>query len=270
MARSKRSLVERSFRQMDLSFWCMHEHLPQLALLALPTVAGVALLSATILLVVRNWELPFLLNYVLYSVVYPTAALMVVTLGPVPCAVFAYHRAAGRVSAPRECLTECWARRRRLAALGVRLVLCYLFWFLLFGIPMFFFWPRTCLSPLVMLFESERKVLVRCHRLLKEEKTIYLLAALYTLLSITLGLLIAVPRVVLLSDIVQTPWTQAVREYLWSFEFLSGTVLLAGMAVSWTLSLTFLYCDIRRIREGEELRERLKELRQKLVATAGS
>jgi hypothetical protein len=268
MARSKRSFVDRTFRQMDLAFWCMHEHLPQLAVLALPTVAATAVLAGIIAVVIRTWQLPIVFNVILYSTVYPIAALTIVTLGPLPCAVFAWHRAAGRVVTPRECFRFCGRRWGRLTLLGTRLLLCYTFWFLLFGIPMLIFWPRTCLAPLVALFENERRIFVRCRRLLKEENTIYVLAALYTLLSISLGVLITIPRLLLMAQVAQAPWTRLVRNYLWAFEFLSGTILVAGMAVSWCLSLTFLYCDIRRIREGEEFRERLSVVRQKLAAGA--
>jgi hypothetical protein len=248
---------------MDLAFWCLHEHLPQLAVLALPTVAAAASLAAIIAIVIRTWELPIVINFGLYGVVYPVAALSIVTLGPVPCAVFAWHRAAGRVVTPRECFEHCNARARRLIPLGLRLLLCYFFWFLLAGIPMLFLWPRTCLAPLVALFENDRRIFARCRRLLKEENTVYVLAGLYTLLSISLGFLIAIPRLLLLARITQAPWTRPVQNYLWAFEFLSGTVLVAGMAVSWCLSLTFLYFDIRRTREGDELREKIRIMREK-------
>jgi hypothetical protein len=250
---------------MDLAFWCLHEYFPQLAVLALPTIAGTALMAGIIAGVIRTWNLPFIFNYILYSMFYPISALTIVTMGPLPCAVFAWHRAAGRVATPQECFQQCLTRFGRIAVLGVRLLLCYLFWFLLLGIPMFIFWPRTCLAPLVALFENERKIFVRCRRLLKEENTVVVLAALYTLLSISLGVLIAIPRLLLLAQITQAPWTRLVNRYLWAFEFLSGTILVTGMAVSWCLSLTFLYCDIRRIREGEELREKVRGLRQKLA-----
>jgi hypothetical protein len=47
---------------------------------------------------------------------------------------------------------------------------------------------------------------------------------------------------------------------------MSVAILLTAMAMSWWISLTFLYHDIRSIREGEDLRGRIAQLRGKLAA----
>ena len=269
MAGKKRSLVRRTFRQMDLSFWCLHEHLPSLAALGLSTFLGTALLAAVIALVIRTWNFPGIIDYTLYAVAYPVAGLLLFTLAHLPCAVFAWHRANGQVLTPGECFRGLLARTGRLVRLAILLALIYLFGCVLFGIPLLFLWPRTCLAPLVVLFENERKVLGRSRRLLKEEGAVYALAAVYLLLFLTLGGLIAIPRLLLMTQVIQAPWTRTVREYWWAFEFLTGAILVAVFSVSWCISLTLLYRDIRRVREGEELREKLRELRQQLLPATG-
>ena len=57
-----------------------------------------------------------------------------------------------------------------------------------------------------------------------------------------------------------------VVDHLWIFETMSVAILLTAIAVSWWMSLTLIYHDIRLIREGEDLNARITLLREMLVA----
>ena len=57
---------------------------------------------------------------------------------------------------------------------------------------------------------------------------------------------------------------------LWIFETMSVAMLLAAIAMSWWVSATFLYHDIRWNREGEYLKSRVATLRSKLAAGWGA
>ena len=52
-------------------------------------------------------------------------------------------------------------------------------------------------------------------------------------------------------------WRPAVVERLWIFETMSVAILLTAIAMSWWISLTFVYHDIRWNREGENLKRRI-------------
>ena len=59
--------------------------------------------------------------------------------------------------------------RRPLFWLLFRLGLLWLGSLLLLGLPLLWFWPRTCLTPLVALFEDERRIFRRSRRMLRED-----------------------------------------------------------------------------------------------------
>ena len=56
-----------------------------------------------------------------------------------------------------------------------------------------------------------------------------------------------------------------VVDQLWIFETMSVAVLLTAIAMSWWISLTLVYHDIRSVREGEDLKRRIARLRAKLA-----
>ena len=270
MARSQSSLIRRSFSQVDLAFWCIHEHPGQLVVLAMPLLIGVALIASSIALVFRTWDLPVIYTTLLYGLVYPTLSLWILTFAPLPCAVFAWHRSTGQLLDKRECFRFLNRRWRRLFHVAARLALFYPLWFLFAGLPMLWFWPCTCLAPMVALFEDDRRIFKRSRRLLKEDAAVYLLAVVHLCMLLALVALVFLPRGLAATKLFETPLTRALADYLWAFEVLSLMLVACGMSVSWCLSLTLLYANIRQWREGELIRERLQQLREKFAGTSTS
>ena len=269
MARQQTSLLRRSFAQVDMAFWCIHEHVATLFILALPALLLIAAIAASAAFFIRGFELPALYQYALYGVLYPTLLLWVFTFAPLPCAVFAWHRSSGRVLGPEECFRAVAARGWRLMWVSIRLLIYYLLWFLLAGIPMLWLWPRTCLTPMVALFEDDRRVFRRGRMLLKEDIAVHLLALIHLCLLLALAALIFLPRLLIDAQIIANPWTITAAEYLWVFESLGVAMVLCGLAVSWCLSLTLLYFHVRQLREGESLRRQIAEVRERLRPAAG-
>jgi hypothetical protein len=263
MASRQTSLIRRSFSQVDLAFWCMHEHLRPLSVLALPSFLMISALAASVALVVRTWDLPPIYNFLLYGLCYPTVSLWVFTFAPLPCAIFAWHRSQGRLLSPGECLAFLLARSGRLMGVATKLGFYYLLWFLLAGLPLLWFWPRTCLAPMVALFEDDRHIFRRARRLLKEDVAVYVLAIVHFCLLVALAVLIFLPRILVAAELFETPLSAALAKYLWAAEVLGLAVLLSAISVSWSLSLTLLYDHVRQLREGEALRKRIAELRDK-------
>jgi hypothetical protein len=199
-------------------------------------------------------------------------ALLIFTVLSLPCAVFAWRRASGEVPTARECFAECGRRKGRLAWVVFRLALMWLFSLVLFGLPLLVIWPRTCLTPLVALFEDTPKVFRRSRRILKEDVAVYVIGGLYLAIAVVLGVLIFMPRLVvgtqmLGAHLLDAQWRRLVLDYLWIFEGLSTALVLTALSMSWWISLTLLYHDIRWAREGEDLRSKILEARGKIVET---
>jgi hypothetical protein len=155
-----------------------------------------------------------------------------------------------------------------------RLSFVWLLSLLFFGIPLLWVWPRTCLAPLVALFEDERRIFRRSRRILGEEVGVHLLGFLHLGMGIVLGGLVAFPRIVfgtpvLGAHLVETRWRPVIVDHLWIFETTSIAILLTSIAVSWWMSLTLVYYDVRSVREGEDLKRRIALVRAKLQATQG-
>jgi hypothetical protein len=265
MATQRPSLVRRTLVQIDLAFWCLHEDPLRVISLGLPTLLASGLLAVVITIVARTWVLPDFWNFVLYGVVYPWFAALIVTLAPLPAAVFAWHRAADQILTPGQCFQWCARRSSRLARAGFALAGVYLLGFVLFGLPLLIYWPRTCLAPMVALFEEEQRIFRRSRRLLRQETAVYVLSTLYFCFLIVLGVLLFLPRILLAAKLFETSWSRVAQDYLWVFEVLIGGVLLSAMTLSWCISLTLLYREIRQVREGEELREKLRRLHQQFL-----
>jgi hypothetical protein len=275
MAKKQTALVRRALVQMDLAFWCLHEHPLQLAVLGLPTLLSSGLLAVLITTVARTWSLPGGINFFLYGVLYPWLALLIVTFAPLPGAVFVWHRAAGDEVTVGQCFRRMAGRLPRLLASGVPLAM--LFWgsMLLLGLPLLFFWPRTCLVPYVALFEKDLAVFRRSRRLLRQEFAIIVLAFLNVCLLAVLAGFLFLPRILLETNafgmkLFEVQWTRLLREYLWIGELLGCGILLCAMALCWCISLTLLYREIRRVREGEELRDKIDQIRGKYGEPEGS
>lgn len=269
MARQRTSQFRRILVQADCAFWCVHEHPDVLAWLGLPTL--LALLASALLTVAaaRVWQFPEWLFALLASGLLPFVALMIFTVLPLPCAVFAWQRASGETATVGECFSRCWRRPGRLLGVIVRLALLFVVSILLAGIPLLWIWPRTCMAPLVAIFEDQPRIFRRSRRILREETGVHLIGGLYLIMALVLGGLIFLPRLtlgsrVLGAHIVEAAWQSWMLSYLWIFETLSIAILLTTLAMSWWISLTLVYHEIRRVREGEELRQRIAELRQKL------
>jgi hypothetical protein len=252
---------------MDRSFWSLHDDLTTFALLGFPTFLALATLGAAVALVVRNYDPDPAMAWVGWMVLVPVSAITIVTFLPLPCSVFAWSRAQGTTKTAGQCLTACARRSGRLLPIIAWLVFSYCWWSMLFWIPLLVLWPRTCLAPMVALFEDQRRVFRRSRRLMREDHAIFVLAGLYLLLMLVLGSVIFLPRMILLTEMFRTPWAAALEESIWAFELVSGVLLLTGVAISWCIALTLFYHDLRHHREGESLRNRVEELYSRYVVT---
>jgi hypothetical protein len=270
MARPKTSLLRRILVQTDCAFWCIHDHLDDLVLLALPTFAAVLTTGLALIQVWRTWEIPAAFNVLIGWMIVPFLALFFFTALPLPCAVFAWKAAEGQRATVGDCFAWCWRRSGRLASVLARLGLLYLGSLLLLGIPLMWAWPRTCLTPLVALFEDERRIFRRGGRILREDLGVAIMGLLYLAMGVVLGLLVALPRLLLATNVLgastmDAAWRRPILDHLWIFETISIAVLLTAVAMTWWISLTLVYHDIRRTREGEDLKQRIAAYRARLA-----
>ena len=113
---------------------------------------------------------------------------------------------------------------------------------------------------MVALFENQPQILRRSRQLVREDNAIYVLAGLFFLLMLVLGSLIPLPRLILFSKMFESEWSRFAEEFLWAFELVCGIVLICLVAVSWCVSLTFFYHNLRQFREGERIRAQIDEL----------
>jgi hypothetical protein len=272
MARPKTSLFRRILVQADCSFWCIHDHLDVLGFLGLPTLAALIVTALALVGIWRTWEFPVVVNVLIGGVVCPFLALFIFTACPLPCAVFAWKAACGEEKPTAgECFAWCLRRSGRLLGVLFRLGLTWLGSLLLFGFPLVWIWPRTCLTPLVALFEDERRIFRRSRRILGEDSGVAFIGFLYLAMGIVLGGLVFLPRIVLATPalgahLLDERWRPMVLDNLWIFETMSVAVLLTAIAMSWWISLTLVYHDIRWVREGEALKRRISLLRARLAA----
>jgi hypothetical protein len=271
MARAKTTILRRILVQSDYAFWCIHDHLNVLVKLGLPTLAALLASVLVPVWIYRTWEFPVVVDVLVAGVFLPFLVLLIFTVLPLPCAVFAWKTAEGESPSARECFAWCWHRPGRLLGVLVRLSLLWLGSLLLLGIPLLWVLPRTSLTPLVALFENERRIFRRSRRILREDIAVPFLGSLYLGMGFVLGGLIALPRLVfgtpvLGAHLVEASWLPVILDHLWIFEMMSVAILLTAISMSWWISLTFLYHDIRWIREGEDLKRRIALLRVKLAA----
>src|SRR5262249_2715719 len=135
----------------------------------------------------------------------------------------------------------------------------------LLGLPLLWLWPRTCLTPLVALFEDDRRIFRRSRRILREDIGVTLIGSLYPGMGIVLAGLVFFPRLVLGTEILgahllDARWRSLIVENLWIFETTSIAILLTAIAMTWWISLTLVYHDVRWVREGEDLKRRIAQL----------
>jgi hypothetical protein len=270
MARRKTSLFRRILVQTDCAFWCIHDHVGVIAYLALPTLAALVVGALALVGIMRTWDIPALVIFLIAVGPVPFLLLFIFTALPLPCAVFAWKTAGGESATVGECYAWCWRRKGRLLGVFVRLGLLWLGSLLLLGLPLVRIWPRTCLTPLVALFEDERRIFRRSERMLREDIGLSLLGALYLGMGIVLGGLVVLPRLLLGTPmlgahLLDARWRPAIVDSLWIFETTSVAILLTAIAVNWWVSLTLVYHDIRWIREGEDLKRRIALFRAKLA-----
>jgi hypothetical protein len=271
MARPKTSLLRRILVQTDCAFWCIHDHVEVLAYLGLPTLAALVTTALVVVGAWRTWDFPLVIDFLILGFVVPFVVLFIFTALPLPCAVFAWKTACGETATVGECFAWCGRRAGRLLGVLIRLGLLWLVSLALFGLPLLWFWPRTCLTPLVALFEDERRIFRRSRRILREDFGVALMGSLYLGMGIVLGALVVLPRLLvgtpmLGAHLVDASWRPAIVDHLWIFETMSVAILLTAISMSWWISLTLVYHDIRWIREGEDLKRRIALLRAKLAA----
>jgi hypothetical protein len=270
MARPKKSLLRRILVQTDCAFWCIHDHLDVLAYLILPTLAAVVTTALLFVAMFRAWHLPGPVIFLIASTIVPFATLLIFTVLPLPCAVFAWKTANGQPATVAECFSWCWRRPGRLLSVLIRLSLLWIVSLLFLGLPLLWIFPRTCMAPLVALFEDERKIFRRSQRILREESGVALLNLLYLGMGIVLGGMIALPRLLfgtpmLGAHLVEASWLPMILDRLWIFETMSIAILLSAIAMSWWISLTLVYHEVRGVREGEIIKRRIALLRAKLA-----
>jgi len=270
MTRPKTSLLRRILVQTDCAFWCIHDHLDVLAALGVPTLA--ALLTSALVLVGiwSTWDFPAVVDVLIAGLLIPFLGLFIFTALPLPCAVFAWKAAVGETATVGECLSWCRRRADRLLGVLIRLSLLWLVSLVFLGLPLLWIWPRTCLTPLVALFEDEPRIFRRSRRILREDFGVILMGFLYLGMGIVLGGLVVLPRLllgtpVLGAHLLDARWRSLVVEHLWIFEMMSVAILLTAISMSWWISLTLVYHDIRWVREGEDLKRRIALLRVKLA-----
>ncbi len=105
-------------------------------------------------------------------------------------------------------------------------------------------------------------------RLLKEDIAIRLLAFLYFTILLALGFLLFLPRIVLATQgrLVESSASRWLFDNLWIVEVLGSAALVSAIAVGWCISITLLYREVRVVREGEFLRDKISQLRRELLA----
>lgn len=270
MARRKISPLRRVLIQTDRAFWCVHDHLNVLSILSLPTFAAILLGSLAIIGVTATLELRIEAKIFIGAILSPFLALFVFTAFPLPCAVFAWKAARGETATVGECFAYCIGRSRRLLSVLFRLSFLWLGSLLLFGLPLFWVWPRTCLAPLVALFEDEPRIFRRSRKILREDFSVQWMGFLFLGMGLVLGGIVLLPRFVfgtpaLGAHLIETNRSAQILEYLWIFEAISVAILVAAIATSWSISLTLVYHDIRMLREGEDLKRRIAAVRESLT-----
>lgn len=274
MARPKTSLLRRVLVQTDCAFWCIHDHPDVIAYLGLPTLVAQLVAAFTLIGIWRISNLPDVVGYLIGGLLVPFLALLIFTALPLPCAVFAWKTACGETASVRDCFAWCFARRGRLFSVLFRLSLLWLVSLPLLGIPLLWFWPRTCLAPLVALFEDERRIFRRSGRVLREELSVPVVGALHAGMGLILGGLVVLPRLLVATPmlgahLLDASWRPMIVDHLWIFETITLTILLTAVAVNWWISITLVYHDVRWVREGEDLKRRIALLRARLAPAGG-
>jgi hypothetical protein len=259
------NLATRGLRQMDRAFWCLHDHVSTFAILGLPTLAVSVIFAGVIAFALHTWNFDGFTAYVLWSFVVPVSALTILTFLPLPCAVFAWFQARNETKTAGECFHWCRNRAGRLFSVFAWLVFSYSWWFVLLGIPMLVLWPRTCQAPMVAMFEDKRGIFRRSRQLMREDSAIHVLAGLFFLVTLVLGSLIPLPRLILFSKLFEGEWTRTIEEMLWAFELVAAVILLCIVAISWSVSLTLFYHNLRQYREGEVIQSKVSLLQEKYM-----
>lgn len=258
----RRSAFQQAATQIDRAIWCVQEHPVTCLVLGLPTVVAAAVLFVPALLVLRSFQFPWYLAYLVHVVGLPTAFFMALTFCPLPGAVFVHGLATGRLLTPTACVQATLARPARLGALAIGWLGRALVWAAFLGVPALVLWPRNCLAGHVALFEDERRPFWRSRKLLGDEgREVYYLLALYAGIVVVLGLLVYTPRLILEARQLDLPVIALLRGHLGVLEVLGLCLLLVAAATAWTLSLTFLYLEIRAVREGADLQSALARVR---------
>src|SRR5215831_18259586 len=202
MARPKKSILRRILVQTDCAFWCIHDNLDVLAFLGLPTLAALLASALGLVAIWRTWDFPTVVDVLIAGVLCPFLALFIFTALPLPCAVFAWKAADGEAATVGECFSWCRRRAGRLVGVLIRLGLLWLASLLCFGLPLLWVWPRTCLTPLVALFEDERRIFRRSRRILREDLGVTMMGSLYLGMGLVLGLMVVLPRILLTTPIL--------------------------------------------------------------------
>ncbi len=262
MARRSPSIIGRSFTQMDRAFWCLHEYPAQIAVLAVPALLGFSVAAACAIALYRTWSLTGLLMYLVYAVAMPAVVLLLVAFLPLPCGAFVWRLAQRESPNVGDCFADVLKRVPRLLPVGLRLAVVYLFSFALAALPLLALWPRASLMPIVALFDDDRRIARRVRQLLKADWTVHTLAIAHIGVFVGLMATVFLPRILFNMEALATPTTDRLGRYLWAFELACAVLLAVALAVNWCLSLTLIYHEIRYVREGRWLRERIRTVHE--------
>ncbi len=267
---AKKMAFRRILAQTDLAFWCIHDHVGVLSVLGLPTLAAFVASALGAVSFFRNTVPPEDGFLVFLGTILASVWLLLVFIAcPLPCAVFAWKLASEEQPTAGECYAFCVRRSGRLIWAFVRLVLAWLAASLFWPV-MLWLLPRTCFVPMVALFENERKVFRRAARVLREDNAVVTVGLIYTGMALVLAGVVFLPRVLFStrafgSNLLESSTQAAIVEWLWVVEGTTLAVLLTAIAMCWSLSLTFVYHDIRSTREGEQLKKRIEALGERLA-----
>ncbi len=252
--------------QLDRALWCFRDDPVTCLWLSLPSAAVVAaMVGVPALLWGPTWSDLNLYGWLAAS----GGAMLVLTFTGAPFAQYAYARVQGERPGPLVCIRRCFGRFATLLKLAFKLSWIYLLCNLLFGLPWFFFARRVGVSVQVALFEREPKVLRRCEKLLREApSSISLLALLHVGMLAALAALCFAPLI--LVEILQRDGEPGPDWSVWLvvLQIAAGWAALVLVLSSFTLSLTFLYAEIRAVREGAGLWARVEHMRAALAAAS--
>ena len=267
------SLTRRALVQIDLAFWYLHAHFAQLAALAAPTLMAVFVVAAGLVSIMQVWSLP---GFALRSLRDCRSDHCDVA----GCLYAAAERRlclAPRVRfAPRRrenAFDSAWSRLRQI---GPRGRAAFLLLFSLVYLP----WPAAVVFLAPQMRRRRRSHYLRmsgeCFTVPQptaegRHRDPRVGPALSRHLSRD-GPALFLPRIVV--GLARPPRRKldlalAGRQSV-DCRGAGLAILISGVAVGWCISMTLLYREVRIVREGEFLRDKIEQMRREFLAAQPS